>query len=289
MVRPSPLLPLLFLFCALSRAQVFSLPDAEPPRFHIHQIGKKYKMDHMLPYYIYPIQINQSSLKNDTWYFVETHLNDAQSLSLEISPSLHQDIHIYDHMFQKSKFATKYGVSREGTPENDISSMQRLQDDNFMFTFDSGELRFKMKRKTQRPLLLNLLLYKTSSSCHFYDYPTFLNATAEAMSGNWMREKCLQGSYFPKSHLTIQITENPAFSLSKLGEKMGLQGFVFSIVWVILLLSLSFLFLLWLGMQEEFGGGGGCGRQPPDRISVSDFVFLFVEMVGFKLPAGKQN
>ena len=64
----------------------------------------------MLPYYVYTLEVDQADLELDKWYYFDYTINDAQSIELEISPKLSQDLHISQSTFIKSDFLKKYGM-----------------------------------------------------------------------------------------------------------------------------------------------------------------------------------
>ena len=68
---------------------------------------------------------------------------------------------------------------------------------------------------------------------------------------NNLKQKCFFGSMMPSRQLTLQITENEAFSLSKFGAKFGIYGFVLSIVISIIIFIGSFIIIFKLVGNEK--------------------------------------
>lgn len=129
-----------------------------------------------------------------------------------------------------------------------------------------------MKRKTTRPLVFNLMIYKTSNTCHYYDYPTFTEMTIK----NNLKHKCFFGSYMPTRNIRLQVTENKAFCLSKFG---GLIGFIQSIVYSIIILILSFI-----AIYKLFANDLVINHENDEQtIKAHDFVFLFVQWININI------
>ena len=62
-------------------------------KIRINEIGKKYKVESILPYHLYEIELNTSGLKQNMWYHLEYHANDAQSIQVEYRPIFQNHIH----------------------------------------------------------------------------------------------------------------------------------------------------------------------------------------------------